>query len=250
MRQDTPYTTGVGSALRRGAGFVRAMACSAALTGAVAPALAADGNAEPTNSLRVGLYSVGYKVSATDLSGPFTPSGINIDVERVNTVYLAYVRRLNASLDLELAAGIPPTTHTIGKGPAYLGSVPFNGQEVVTAKWFSPSLLLEYKFLEEGSALRPFVGLGVNYTHFYDRKSTAAGDAANGGPTTIKMSDSWGPVGTLGVVYHLTREIVATASYSRAQVNSTYESNTAGVVRRSEVHFNPRIVVLAVGYSF
>lgn len=213
-------------------------------------AWAADGITVPENSLRIGLYSVSYNTSAADLSGPFTPSGINLEVQHVNTLYLAYVQRLNARWDMELAAGIPPTTHTIGKGPATLGSVPFDGQEVATAKWFSPSLLFEYKFLDESSSLQPFAGLGLNYTHFYDRVSTAAGDAANGGPTSISLSDSIGPVGTVGVSYRITREIIATTSYSLAQINSKYESNTSGIVRTTDVHFNPKIIVLSVGYSF
>ena len=204
----------------------------------------------PTNQIRLGLYSINYDASAPDLSGPFTPPGINIAVRHVNTLYLAYVRRLNASWDMEIAAGIPPTTHTVGKGPASLGSVPLDGQEMATAKWFSPSLLLNYKFLDESSALQPFVGLGINYTHFYARKSTAAGDAANGGPTRISLSDSVGPVGTVGVVYRLTREIIATASYSQARINSSYESDTAGVIRHTDIHFNPHTLVMSVGYAF
>ena len=42
----------------------------------------------------------------------------------------------------QLAAGIPPKTETVGKGPPTVGSVPFDGVVVSTAKWFSPSLLV------------------------------------------------------------------------------------------------------------
>ena len=85
------------------------------------------------------------------------------------------IRRLNSYLDLELAFGVPPNTKTIGKGPATLGSVPYNGQTIATAKWLAPSALLEYKFFSESAALRPYIGVGVNYTSFYDRQVTAAG---------------------------------------------------------------------------
>jgi outer membrane protein len=207
-------------------------------------------DAIPANTLRVGMYFVKYNASASNLSGPFTPPGINLRVDHVNTPYFAYLRRLSPSWELEIAAGIPPKTHTRGVGPAYLGSVPFNGQEVATAKWFSPTVLLEYKFLEERSAFRPYVGVGVNYTHFSDRNSTAAGDAANGGPTQTYLSDSVGPAATAGVSYKFTKHCNAIASYSIAQVNSTYDSVTSGISRRTEVHFNPATWVVAVGYSF
>ena len=204
----------------------------------------------PNNTLRVGMYFVKYNASAANLSGPYTPPGINLRVDHVNTPYFAYLRRLSPAWELELAAGIPPTTHTRGVGPATLGSVPFNGQEVATAKWFSPTVLLEYKFFPESSAFRPYVGAGINYTHFYERNSTAAGDAANGGPTRTYLSDSVGPAATVGISYKFTKHFNAIASYSIAQVNSQYDSNTAGISRTTEVHFNPGTWVAAVGYSF
>ena len=217
---------------------------------AVAPAAVAESAAAPNNTVRVGMYFVHYSASAPDLSGPFTPAHINLTVENVNTPYFAYLRRLDPHWSLELAAGIPPTTHTLGKGPPYLGSVPFDGQQVATAKWFSPSFLVEYNFRSEQEKFRPYVGAGFNYTHFYERNSTAAGDAANGGPTSTRLSNSIGPAATAGLSYKFTREINAIASYSFARVNSDYDSDTAGIHRTTKVHFNPRTLVIAVGYSF
>ena len=57
-------------------------------------------------------------------------------------------------------------------------------------------MLLEYNFLNENSPFRPFLGVGVNYTTFYDRDSTAAGNAASGGPTKISLTSSVGPAVT------------------------------------------------------
>lgn len=219
--------------------------------GVAGAAQADDSNAGvPNNTVRAGVYIVHFDSSAQDLSGPFTPAGINLSVDNVSTMYLGYIRRLNDHWDVELAGGIPPTTHTRGAGPATLGSVPLNGQEVATAKWFSPSVLLEYKFFDESAKWRPYVGVGVNYTYFYNRDSTAAGNAANGGPTHIDLSHSFGPAGTVGLMYKFDRNWNVAASYSLARVNSDYQSDTSGVMRTTTIHFNPRAAVLAVGYSF
>jgi len=207
-------------------------------------------DAAPANELRLGAYFVHYDTTAHDLSGPFTPAGINIRVGNVTTTYITYVRRLDDNWALELAGGIPPTAKTYGKGPATVGSVPFNDQEVATAKWFSPSLLLDYRFLTPASPVRPFVGLGFNYTRFYKLDSTPAGDAANGGPTRVRLSSSFGPAGTIGASWQITREINVLASYSLARVNSNYRSDTAGVIRTTSIHFNPRAFIVAAGYSF
>ena len=204
----------------------------------------------PANEIRIGAYFVHDNTKANDLSGPFTPAGINIRVGDSTTPYLAYLRNLDTHWTLELAGGVPPKVKTYGKGPATVGSVPFNGQEVATAKWFSPSVLIDYKFLEPSSALRPYVGIGFNYTRFYDLQSTPAGDAANGGPTKVRLSRSFGPAGTVGMSYQITREINIVASYSLARVNSNYRSDTSGDIRTTSIRFNPQAAIVAVGYSF
>jgi outer membrane protein len=202
------------------------------------------------NEIRVGAYIVTYDAKADDLTGPYVPPGVNVDVKNVTTPYFAYLRRLTPHLVAQLAAGVPPKTETVGKGPPTLGSVPFDGQVVSTAKWFSPSILINYVFRDESKALRPYLGAGVNYTRFYDLQSTPAGDAANGGPTAITLSSSVGPVLTAGVRWRLKDRWSAYASYDVAKVDSDYVGDTAGVIRRTHIKFNPSTLVLAVGYAF
>ena len=221
-----------------------------ALAGLSAGASASAAGTVANNEIRVGAYIVMYDAKADDLAGPYVPPGVNVDVNNVTTPYFAYLRRLSPHLVAQLAAGVPPKTETVGKGPATLGSVPFNGQVVSTAKWFSPSILVNYVFRDEEAALRPYLGVGVNYTRFYDLKSTAAGDAANGGPTAIKLSSSTGPVFTAGLRWHIKDNWSAYASYDVAKVNSDYVGNTAGVIRTTHIKFNPSTLVLSVGYAF
>jgi len=220
------------------------LACGAAA------AHAQDGTPANPNELRAGLYFVHHAVTADDLSGPFTPAGINLSVDNVTTLYLAYIRRFDPHWSVEFAGGVPPETKTKGKGPAVVGSVPFDGQEVATAKWLSPSVLVDYTFLDPSSAFRPYVGVGVNFTHFYELNSTPAGDAANGGPTHIRLTNSFGPAATVGLSYRITDQINVYGSFSVARVNSHYTSETSGVVRETHIHFNPRAAVISVGYAF
>jgi outer membrane protein len=203
-----------------------------------------------SNTLRVGMYAVFYHAAADDVTGPFVPPGLTADVSDVQTVYLAYIRRLSPHFDLELAAGVPPRTDTVARGPATLGSVPWNGQVVGTVKWFAPTLLLHYKFFDESAALRPYVGLGINFTHFYDRQINAAGQAALGGPTSVLLKNSIGPAATVGLYYRVRGNWSVIGSVSGSQVQSKLEAKTAGVVRQSNVNFNPIALVFAVGYSF
>jgi outer membrane protein len=234
------------------------MACAALLGFTAASAVAsaqtqASVSATPSvydNEIRVGMYFLQYHVNANDLQGPYVPPGVNLDVNSVSTPYFAYLRRLSPHLVGQLAAGIPPKTETVGKGPATLGSVPFDGQVVSTAKWFSPSLIMNYVFRDESETWRPYLGFGINYTKFYDLQSTAAGDAANGGPTAISLTSSFGPVVTAGIRWHIKDRWSAYASYDYAYVKSDYTGNTAGVIRTTTVRFNPTTLVVSIGFAF
>jgi outer membrane protein len=206
--------------------------------------------AQDNNSIRAGVYLIHYDAQADDIAGPYVPPGVNLSVKDVQTMYFAYVRRLSPHFDLELAAGVPPKTKTVGQGPAQLGSVPYAGQVVATSRWFAPSLLLEYKFFDESARFRPFAGLGVNFTHFFDNTSTAAGNAANGGPTKIGLSDSFGAAATVGFSYRLQQHWSLYGSYSVSQVKSKMTADTSGVIRTTTIDFRPAAVVLSVGYSF
>ena len=224
------------------------------LMGLLLVACAASAHADdgmPAYEVRLGALFVRNEAArANDISGPFTPAGVNLRAGDVTTTYLSALHHIDENWSLELAGGVPPRVKSYGKGPATAGSLPFNGQYLGSAKWFSPTLLLDYSFLDSRSPLRPFVGLGVNYTRFYKIESTAAGDAVNGGPTRTSLSSTWGPAASIGAAWHITREIDVVASYSLARVNSHYRSDTAGVIRTTTIHFNPQAFVIAAGYSF
>jgi outer membrane protein len=216
----------------------------------VAHADSAPQSSPPLNEFRAGLYWVQFHVDATDITGPYVPPGVGISVNDVTTAYLAYVRTLSTHFNLELAIGWPPLTETVGRGPATLGSVPYNGELISTARWFAPTLLVNYVFGDETSKWRPYLGAGINYTRFYSRQSTAAGNAASGGPTQISLPASVGPAVTAGLGYHPSEHWGFYASYSISQVNTKLTADTAGVIRTSHIDFWPHALVVSAGYSF
>jgi outer membrane protein len=202
------------------------------------------------NSFRLGSYTVFYHTHADDISGPFVPAGVNLKAQDLETLYVGYVRRLSPAFALELALGYPPLNKVEGTGPATVGSVPYNGQIVSTARWLSPTVLLEYNFLSEDSKIRPFIGVGVNYTNFYDRKSTAQGNAGLGGPTKLSLSSSVGPAATVGLAYAISPRWHLYGSYSISRVNSNVTADTEGVIRTTTIKFGPQALIISGGYSF
>ena len=223
----------------------------AALLGAGSARADTDSGAgDSPNTIALGLYDVSFHTHADDITGPYTPSGLNVRNPSINTLYIGYMRRLSPHFDLELALGVPPLTRTVAKGPGEVGSVPYNGQTIATARWLAPSLLAKYYFFSPDALLRPYLGVGVNYTKFYSRQVTAAGEAISGGPTSLSLPVAVGPVGTVGVAAQPLKHVVVILSGSASWVNTRLTTNTAGILRTSHVEFNPRAVIFAVGYQF
>ncbi len=227
---------GIGLAAGLGAGTARADSDS--------------GAGDYPNLLALGLYQVSFHVHADDITGPYTPPGLNVRNPSVNTLYVGYMRRLSPHFDVELALGVPPLTRTVARGPALVGSVPYNGQTIASARWLAPSLLAKYYLFSPDALLRPYLGVGVNYTRFYSRQVTGEGAAISGGPTSLSLPVSVGPVGTVGVSWHALDRVVVNLSGSASWVNTRLTTDTAGILRTSHVEFNPRAIVLAVGYQF
>jgi outer membrane protein len=227
---------------------INATVAAVALAAASGVALA-DGP-PAANDVRLGVYSVFFHTSAQDLSGPYVPTGVNLNEKNVETVYVGYVRHFSTHWQTEFVIGLPPDTETVGKGPALLGSVPYSGQTIFKARWIAPSLLLEYAFLDDTHALRPYVGAGFTYASFYDRDATAAGDAATGGPTKVSLTSSIGPAATVGLSYRLSDNWGANVSYSFSDVHTHLTADTAGIIRTTKVSFNPEVLIISVGYTF
>ena len=216
-------------------------------------ALAACSAMAQQNTLRVGIANVQPHSSTGDFSGPFTPSGISIEVRDKNTPFFSYSRELNDQWDIEFALGYPPT-HDIAlvvNNPGLpVSAQALNGQVGAKVRQVAPTLFFNYKFLEKTSAIRPFLGVGINYTSFDHTSSNAAGNALNGGPTSISLEDSVGLALQGGLIYRISNQWSLTASLATARVKSKITTNTLGIERTADIQFHPRVFVLSAGYSF
>jgi len=196
------------------------------------------------NSLRLGLIHVNPHSSATDLVGPFTPPGANLQVMSKSTLTFGYARRLTENLEVEFALGVPPKHDVQGRGTLQGAGV------IAKVKQLAPTLFLNYKFFDESAALRPFVGLGVNYTKF-DSTVTPAGNAASGGPTIHTLSSSTGWAAQAGVSYTLDKQWSIVGSIATADVSTDLKSVTNdAVIRRSTLSFNPVAIGVSAAYRF
>lgn len=185
-----------------------------------------------------------------DVRGPFTPPGLQLKIANTYTPYLSIARNLDDHFDIQAALGAPPKEEVKGKGPATVGSVPYDGVTLARAYVATPTVFVNYHFFAPSMPVRPFIGVGLNYTKFFDVKSTPDGDNANGGPTKVVVDDSIGIAGQVGANWHIQNHWSVKGSVAWAQVKSKLTATTSGVERSTRVNFNPTVVLLTAEYAF
>jgi len=121
------------------------------------------------------IYLNGTKQSGTKV-------GINSDT--MPEVDFTYMIDRNWGVELILAY----TDHEIDTAFGSFGNI-------IDAKVLPPTLTLQYHFAPD-SNIRPYVGAGVNYTHFFDEETQGTIDGITG---KVDLEDSWGLAAQAGV---------------------------------------------------
>lgn len=207
-------------------------ACIAAAAALACTAAAAQ---EPQNTLKVGVTRYDTHARTSGISGIGVPAGADANVGDATTIILVAERMLTPNVGLELVVGVPPKIKARGAG-----TVAFLGQ-VLAARNVTPTLLLNWHFGSPGDALRPYVGLGVNYTRFVDIESPLASQVA--------MSDSVGPAVQAGVNYALSRQWGLFASVAAVKVKSDLVA-AGSTVLTTTIDFRPTVYSAGVFYRF
>ncbi len=116
-------------------------------------------------------------------------------------------------------------------------------------KHLPPTLSVQYYFNHEQD-LRPYLGVGLNYTFFFDEESSDALDLALGGPTDIKADDSPGVAVQAGLDWELDNSWFVNLAVWYIKLDTEVTLNTQGTVRRVDVDIDPFAVLAGVGRRF
>ncbi|CAM3162531.1 outer membrane protein [Paracoccus aminovorans] len=173
-------------------------------------------------TLGLGLANVNPKSDNGVLAAGTVPTDIG-DSTRP-TVTVEYFIRDN--LGVELLAALP-----------FKHSIKSNGTEIGTVKQLPPVISLQYHF-DATPQLKPFVGVGVNFTGFWD------GDAR--GPLSgseLRVKNSWGLAAHLGADYWINEKSAIRADFRWIDIGADVELNGA---RIGKVEVDP--VVAGISY--
>lgn len=195
-----------------------------ALALATAPSLAQDAGRW---TLGIGAHNVAPKSGNGTLTA--TPLGnLEMDVgsSARPTITAEYFIRNN--LGIEVLAALP-FQHDIGVvGVGKVGST----------RQLPPTVSLQYHFGE--GKVRPFLGLGLNYTTFFDTDSQGAIAGAD-----LDLSDSWGLAGHAGIDFQLGEKGAIRIDYRMIDIDTRVKLNGANLGTRNTVNIDPSVYGIA-----
>lgn len=206
-----------------------------ALTAVVALALAAGAAQAQSTTLKFGGIRYDSNSRTNGVTGVGIPPGADAKVGDANTVLLTAEVAVKPDVGIELVLGLPPRISAKASG-----SVAFLG-EVLTARNVAPTVIVNYHFGNPGDTWRPYAGVGLNYTRFTNITTPYGWD--------VKLSDSVGMVGQVGVDYAWSRGWGLFASVARVDVRSKLVA-TGATVLQSTIDFRPLTYAIGASYRF
>jgi outer membrane protein len=162
---------------------------------------------------------------------------------------LTFTYMLSNDVGVELLAATP-FSHDV---TANLGGTVVKAAEV---KHLPPTLSVQYFPMGSDSALQPYVGVGLNYTVFFDEDVDAELDAVTtslglGNATGLDLDDSFGIAFELGCDYAISDTLVLNASIWKVDIDTTATFKYAdGSKITADVDIDPIAYMLGVGYKF
>jgi outer membrane protein len=205
------------------------LALAAVLALAATPALAQSAG---TWTLGVGAHNVAPKsgngtLTATPLGNLAMDVGSNIRP----TITGEYFLKDNLGLEVLAALPFQHDINVVGVG------------QVGSTKHLPPTVSLQYHF--GTGKVKPFVGIGLNYTTFFSTKS----EGAIAG-TDLDLSASWGLAGHLGVDFQVSEKAAIRIDYRKIDIDTDVRLNGADLGTNNTVNIDPSVYGIAYVFQF
>lgn len=199
--------------------------------------------------LRAGYAAVDPQESSDDLSvsGVGTLSGTGVGVSSGAALGINGTYMFTSHWGVEVLLATPFTHDVTTKGLGALGVA--DGTRLGEVTQLPPTVSAQYYFLDPVSKVQPYIGLGINYTIFFDE--SVSGDAKSAlGAENLNLDDSIGLAGEIGIDWRLDDHWLLNASVWRVQIESDASVDTALGRAKTTVSIDPWVYMVGVGYKF
>ena len=189
---------------------------------------------------RIGPALIEPNDSSNDVEG-LANTGVRVD----NNVTLGFTigYMLTSKYAIELL-GVTPSKHDLrGKdGISGLG-------KIADVDVFPPTLSLQYHF-NGTSKFHPYIGVGVNYTHFPDEHVSSSLESALGGDTRLDIDDSVGLAAQIGTDISINDHWFINTAVWYVDIDADATLKTNGVDRDVDIDIDPWVMFLGIGRTF
>ncbi|MFZ3022562.1 OmpW/AlkL family protein [Pseudomonas sp.] len=196
--------------------------------------------------VRAGAITVDPHESSSDINAGGTDiAGSKATLDSDTQLGLNFAYMVTDHVGIELLAATP-FSHSVG----VKGVAPSLDGSLGDIKHLPPTLSAVYYPLETGSAFQPYVGLGLNYTWFFDTELTSSAEGR--GFSGLDLEDSWGLAYQVGADYMLTDNIMLNAQVRYIDIDTTGTTYLGGgtVKVDVDVDVDPFVYMVGLGYKF
>lgn len=199
--------------------------------------------------LRVGLTTVSPDESSSNitLGGADLGFGLSVDSNTQMGINLAYF--LTDNINIELLAATP-FTHDIQVNENPLGLTTLG-----ETTHLPPTLSVNYFFADSGAAFQPYLGIGINYTIFFDEEFTDVNEGL--GFSDLDLDASLGYSVQAGVDYVVDTHWLVNASirYIDISTDASFTLNNEALAANNapgevSVDIDPYVYTLSIAYKF
>jgi outer membrane protein len=173
-------------------------------------------------------------------------STMTLTVDDNTQLGLNFLYFYNNNIAVEVLAATPFTHDvTIHDKNAVLG---VDGAKLGEVTHLPPTLSALYYF-DTSTAFKPYVGLGVNYTIFFDEKFEAAPKSL--GLSNLELDGSFGLSAQLGMDYLLDDNFHINASVRYIDISTDATFDVGGEsIGSASIDVDPMVYSLMIGYKF
>ncbi|RCW65449.1 outer membrane protein [Marinobacter nauticus] len=189
-------------------------------------------------------------VGGAPLLGAGVDSKVSVDTNTQLGLRATYMMTNNLGIGL---LGATPFKHDINGGGDLPGDL-----NLGETKHLPPTLTLQYFPMASSSAFQPFVGVGVNYTVFFEEKTSSNLDNALGvASSELELDDSVGVAVEVGMDYMLSENFGLNAAIWWADINTdarvdVFDANGTKLAETDEfeVEIDPMVYMVGFTYKF
>ncbi|RTL30450.1 MAG: OmpW family protein [Burkholderiales bacterium] len=121
-------------------------------------------------------------------------------------------------------------------------TVSLNGSKIGTLRHLPPTLTVQYHFAPSNPTVRPYIGAGINYTHF-----SGVNLSLGGTPLEIDRN-SWGTAVQFGADFPINNNLYFNVDFKKIDIRTDVTHPTLGNV--GTVKIDPVLFGIGIGYRF